>query len=319
MSGLVLGAYVAAPAGLADDAATERDWFARLRDEPLVGGLELAWGRELVAGGGPRLAGLLAPGWGSVVTMMAGVSTRLQADPRYGLASDDEESRLVAVADVVAAHREVVALRSALGPGAVRAVEIQSAPAVAAGASARALAESLRRVLDLDWDGVAVVLEHCDGADGVAPKKGFLPLAAEVAALDEARAAAGATPAGHAVNWARSVIERRSPDGADEAIATLAAAGRLTGLMFSGVAPVATAFGGEWADSHLPVADAGDGSEPASLLTSQRVRRALELAGDAPAYVGAKVAAPKVPGLSLAQRLAPGLATLRAMVGAGAA
>lgn len=313
MTGLVLGAYTAAPPGLADDDASWSQWYARLRDEPLVGGLEIAWDRDLEPGGATRLAAVLEPRWRSVVTMMAGVSARMHDDPRYGLASDHEESRRLAVADVLAAHREITELRAEMGSEAVLAIEIQSAPAATgAAASARAFAASLREILELDWGGVAVVLEHCDASDGVSPQKAFLPLGTEVACLDDAVSTSAGRPlAGHAVNWARSVIERHSPNGAEEAIAHLAEQGRLTGLMFSGVSPVTTAFGRDWADSHLPVADGGPGSEPASLLTAERVGRALRLAGEGLQYLGAKVSAPKTPGLTLDERLAPGLATLR--------
>ncbi|MBN9375288.1 MAG: DUF4862 family protein [Cellulomonas sp.] len=314
MTGFVLGAYVAAPPGFFDDDDLARGWFGLLRDEPLVGGLELAWDRELFADGAGRLAGLVDPGWSSVVTMMAGVSARLSADSRYGLASADEPSRLLAVADVTAAHREIMALRAQLGPHAVRAIQIQSSPSASAGASPDAFTRSLRTVLELGWDDVAVVVEHCDGSDGVQPQKAFLPLRTEIECLQHAAGlAAHGARSGHSVNWARSVIEARSADGAEQAIRTLQDERALTGLMFSGVAPVATAFGGEWRDSHLPVADGGDGSEPASLLTSDRVARALALVGSDVDYVGAKVSARKVAGLALRERLAPSLATLRVM------
>lgn len=317
MNGFVFGAYVAAPPGFLDDGALARDWFGLLRDEPLVGGLEVAWDRELFVGGADRLAALLDPDWTSVVTMMAGVSARLKDDPRYGLASTSEQSRLLAVADVTAAHREIMALREALGPDAVRAIQLQSAPSATSGSSPDAFSRSLRAVLDLGWDGVTVVVEHCDGSDGVRPQKGFLPLRTEVDCLREAGSSTVlGTRTGHTVNWARSVIEARSADGAEQAIVALRGEGVLAGLMFSGVAPVATVFGGEWADSHLPVADGGDGSEPASLLTADRVARAMATVGSDLDYLGAKISAPKVAGLGLRERLAPGLATLRVMAGA---
>jgi len=320
MTGLVLGAYAAAPRWAEVDDATWSEWYTRLRGEPLVGGLEIAWDRDLFAGGAERLAAVLDPRWSSVVTMMAGVSARMVDDSRYGLASDHADSRRLAVADVVAAHGEIMRLRDALGPEAVRAIEVQSAlSAIAAAASARAFGESLREILDLDWQGVAVVVEHCDGADGVLPQKAFLSLGIEVGCLDGAASTSAGRPlVGHAVNWARSVIETRSPDGAEEAISHLAERQLLAGLMFSGVSPVATVFGREWADSHLPVADGASGSEPASLLTAERVGRALKLAGEGLHYLGAKVSAPKTPGLTLAARLAPGLATLRVIAEAAA-
>lgn len=316
MTGLVLGAYTAAPREVGADRAMEREWYARLRAEPLIGGLELAWSRELVANGAERLAPFLDPRWSSVVTMMAGVSARLAADPRYGLASAHQESRHLAVTDVAHAHREIMALRSALGPAAVRAIEIHSAPSVpvpglASDASDRAFTTSLREILALDWQDVAVVIEHCDAFIGVQPQKGFLSLSAELSCLELAASSAGGPRTGHAVNWARSAIEGRSADGAEQAIRLLADKRRLTGLMFSGVSPVATDFGAAWADSHLPVADGGPGSEPHSLLTTERVSRALSLAGSDLTYLGAKIAAPKTPGLGLTDRLAPGLATLR--------
>jgi hypothetical protein len=319
MTRLVLGAYAAAPADLSADAAAEANWYARLRDEPLVGGLELAWDGGLHPDGVQRTGALLDPSWSSVVTMMSGTSTRLLVDPHYGLASDREASRLAAVADVARAHDEIMAVRSLLGPAAVRAIEIQSSPsALTATASERAFVSSLSQVLALDWEDVVVVVEHCDAKDGADPQKGFLPLSAERTCLDEARARASTQlRTGHAINWARSAIEGRAAETPESAINSLSGSGRLAGLMFSGVSPIATVFGGAWADAHLPVADGGPGSEPLSLLTAARVRRALLLAGPIP-YLGAKVSAPKSPGLRHEERLAPGLATLRTISEAAA-
>lgn len=308
MTGLVLGAYTAAPPALAADTVAEESWYSLLREHPIVDGLELAWEDGLHPRGVEHLAALLSPDWRSVVTMMSGTSARLLTDDAYGLASDRPESRALAVEDVRRAHGEILHLRATLGMQAVLAIELQSSPGAAqAAASAESFSTSLGEILAWDWEDVLVVVEHCDAASGVVPQKGFLGLEEEIAALETARVGS-ATRTAHTINWARSAIETHDDDTPARHLDRLRAIGRTGGLMFSGVAPQATVFGGAWADAHLPISDV----EPASLLTPERVRDAVARAGET-LYLGAKVSAPKTDGLALSDRLAPGLATLESI------
>jgi hypothetical protein len=199
-------------------------------------------------------------------------------------------------------------VRDALGPDAVHTVQLQSAPG--SPASAEAFTASLEYALALEWDGLRVVVEHCDARTGLTPQKGFLPLPDEQRALEAAvRAVASPPPTGHTVNWARSVIEEHDALAPERQIARLVADGVLAGIMFSGVAPVDTVFGRAWADAHLPVSAGGAGSEPESLLTPDALRRTLAGAATA-VYLGAKVSAPKTDDIALLDRLNPGITTL---------
>jgi hypothetical protein len=313
MSRYVLGAYAAAPSDLSAHQRDEREWFAALASIPLVGGLELPFDGGLHPSGPKYLAGLLDPSWRSVVTAMSGVSTRLLTDPSYGLASTNEASRMQAISDIAAARSDIVRVRSIRGKDSIIALQLQSAPGARnSRASADALALSLVEILGWDWDGVAISVEHCDAPnENHAPQKGFLSLSEEMIAVNTARERTGAA-IGHTINWARSTIESRDPATPAAQTKTLSNGGSLVGLMFSGVAASATAFGPAWADAHLPVSDAGDGSETHSLLSSDQMVRSLRATGGTELYVGAKVSAPKVE-LPLLDRLKPGVATLRAL------
>lgn len=331
--GLILGAYAAAPADLPASVDAERDWYRRLHSSAGVGGLELAFGDSLHPRGMRNLAALLHPDWRSVVTCIPGTGRILGTDPAYGLASDDDAGRRRAVVGLRAVHGEVLELLGIRGRGSVLAVQVPSAPnRTRAGSSAEALTASLAEIGAWDWQGVALMVEHCDAAavpvaagveaagsdvSTAPPQKGFLTLAEEMLAVAAARRALAAhvqpTVIGHTVNWARSVIETRSVDTVAHQLALLRSAGGPVGLMFSGVSAEPTPFGDAWLDAHLPVAL----SEPRSLLTTGEIRRAFDAAGPLH-YAGVKVGAPQQapqaqhaePG---ADRLAPALMTLEAV------
>jgi hypothetical protein len=315
VTGYILGAYAAATKDLAVTPNDERAWFLALAGQPLVGGLELPFDDGLHPRGAAHLATLLDPSWSSVVTAMSGISTRLLSDSEYGLASTNDSSRRQAIDDIAAARADILSVRSILGADSIRAIQLQSAPgarSASVGEAADALTRSLVEILGWDWEGLLISLEHCDAPGGPrAPQKGFLKFADEVTAVDRAREQSGVS-IGHTINWARSTIESGDPSTPSTQVASAARAGTLVGLMFSGVAPVPTVFGGEWADAHLPVSDAGDGSEPASMLSSAAISDTRAAAGGAERYLGAKVSAPKAD-QPLIDRLKPGFATLRAL------
>ncbi|ACQ82009.1 conserved hypothetical protein [Beutenbergia cavernae DSM 12333] len=233
---------------------------------------------------------LVPAGWGVVVTCIPAVMGRLAADPRYGIASTDEDGRAVAVADVRRALDVARRAAELSGRQRVRAVEIHSAPRDGGG-SATALAASLAELLSVDGAGAQLAIEHCDAArPGRRPEKGFLEIEDELAAID----AVDDPRVGLTVNWGRSAIEGRSASTPEEHVALAASRGRLAGLMFSGASAVAGVGGGAWEDWH--VAPRGAGPTPDdwrdSLLDADRMRRTLAAcAGTAPSYVGMKVTA----------------------------
>lgn len=149
----------------------------------------------------------------------------------------------------------------------MRSVRLHSAPRQG---DPECLAASFDEIDAWDWAGIRLDIEHCDAAvpDHDA-EKGFLSLDDELTVLD--RPGAG----GVVVNWARSAIETRSTDGPIAHLTRAREAGRLRGLMFSGVAAVDSSFGPAWIDAHLPTSTVSR----ESLLTPSEVRRAVRAAG----------------------------------------
>ncbi len=231
-------------------------------------------------------------------------------DPRYGLASTSDEGRGAAIEDVRAIHREVTAIRAVLGDTSVVAVELHSAPVAGAGASsADRFADSLAEIAAWDWGAIRLVLEHADAlVDWHPPQKGWLSLEVELAATELAAERTGRSIS-HTVNWGRSAIETQDGEGPQDHLRRLLAVGSLAGFMVSGASGLATGRSTPWQDVHLAV----DTVEPESFLTEAALERALTTIADADLhYLGVKVG--KAVGSSTpAERLAPGLATLRTL------
>ncbi|MES2171197.1 MAG: DUF4862 family protein [Actinomycetota bacterium] len=311
VNGYLYAAYNAAPATLSTDSRAEDQWYALLRGEPLIGGLELSFNGTFHPKGVSRLAGLLDPKWACVVTDVPGTIENVKRDPRYGLASTDIDSRARAVDDVRSLLIEIHRLHERIGEPVVAAVELHSAPmAMIERSSKDIFADSLAEIASWSWGPVELVIEHADAlVDAHPPQKGYLALAAEIEAAGSASARSGRA-IGHSVNWGRSAIEAGSSAGPEEHVRALASRSLLRGLMFSGASARATDWSEPWQDSHLPIAE----REPNSLLTVESVRASLMAARTAKLeFLGVKVGAGVVPDDSLAARLAPGLATLAAV------
>jgi hypothetical protein len=289
-----VGAYPLLPK-TGDRRAAYRRLVRRAAEQPWFRGLEVPFHGELDVA---ELAELLGAGHQAVVTGIPGVVARLAADPEFGLASLHGEGRQRAVAFVRDTRDAIARLDDTLGRQAVRAVLIHSSSAAGTG-SAEAFARSLVELAAWDWDGVAVLVEHCDAArPGLTPAKGFLPLADEVTAIADLDAP---DRLGILVNWGRSAIEGRDAARAAEHIALARGEGMLRGLMFSGCSASPGARGGAWADSHLPPAPV----EPASILSAETARQAMAAAGNAAALdvVGMKIGAPADADLAERERI----------------
>lgn len=273
MKHLVVGAYAALPAERAD----QERFYEELAGRGLANALEipfvdtlhadLAWFTSQVQGRFTR----------SVVTAIPGTMQRVWRDAAFGLASPDEEGRARAVAWLTEIRRAAEELNERTGEQSIAWLHIHSAPSVIA--DGEAFARSLTELSEAQGFTTELVVEHCDAhSPDIQGEKRFLSLAAELDA---------APGFGFAVNWGRSALEAHDPERPRQHVSTLAAQGRLRGLMFSGAGAVANQWGAAWADLHLPLSS----DEPSSLMTPQRVAECLAAAGD-PSYVGAKVQVP---------------------------
>ena len=292
-AGLIVGAYASSPTAGRWDPAVESEYLDGLAGVPGIRGLELPWLGSLHPHDEPWLLANLPPRWQVVLTSVGYTVAAVARDPTHGLASDDAEGRRAAVANVADMLAGVRRLNDSAGNAVVTAVELQAGPGPHPGssASAAALATSLAEIGAWDWEGAAVLLEHCDArVPGQVHAKGFLPLGDEIAAIRSSGA-----PVGVALNWGRSAIELRSSARVHEHLREARDAGLLRALMFSGVAGRPSAYGDAWADAHLPFApepgatDHAAYAEPASVLTVGLARSAVAEAGEL-LYSGIKFA-----------------------------
>ncbi|MCZ4303051.1 DUF4862 family protein [Microbacterium oxydans] len=276
---VLVSAYPASPAHARWDPALEAELLPALCALPGVGGLEVPW----MGGLHPHDdAWFLAnvPAVALAVTPIPFVMRRLGDDPRYGLASVDEDGRAAAIADLQRVAADVARINDE-SAASVAVVMVHTAPR-AAGAG-EPLVRSLHEIAAFEWSGARLVVEHCDAfVFGQVPEKGFLTLDEEITAIRAAE-----VPIGLWLNWGRSAIELRHADAVTAQIATAAASGLLTGLAFSGAAPVQGPYGAAWVDAHLPIASTHP--ESGSLLDEAQVVEALTAAGHVD-WLGLKVA-----------------------------
>ncbi|GAA1001433.1 DUF4862 family protein [Subtercola frigoramans] len=284
MTRIVVSAYNAAPAGLDADTQLQHKWYKRLRDDPRIGGLELAFAAGcLHAQGNAALAGLLDPAWRNSVSLMPFTLARNGLDPAYGLASLDDSARRAAVDDVRSAFETISAFRHDHGDGSITSVGLQSAPR-ADRSSPDSLRESLSEITAWNWDGVGLLLEHSDALrPGQKPEKGYLDFDAEWQIIHELNRSGA--PVRHLLNWGRSAIEGRSDA---TPLAHLAEAGsQLGAYAFSGASGSTSARSVEWQDVHLGLAR----DEPVSLLDEKHIRDVIRALPNDLSYLGVKVGA----------------------------
>ena len=274
---LVLGTYALAWGRSPAEHAEVVDAAAK---EVFVDGLEVPWtGAEAML----DLVDVLRTrlDWQIVVTCLPRTLAQLAGRSRFGLASPDLDGRRAALTDAASLRSAVASLNDAVGRSAVSAIEVHSAPAPQDASSARtALGRSLDTIAGWDWDGAQILLEHVDAKvpDHV-PSKGFLSLEDEIDVVS-----GGSLPVGVLINWGRSAIELRSAAHVVDHLAMARESGVLRGLIFSGASPVATDYGGSWADQHLPPSS----HEKDSLLTADMMDAALRVAGPVE-YTGVKM------------------------------
>jgi hypothetical protein len=302
-----VGAYAAAPGLHGWNPADEGKFLTGVLGLDGVAGLEVPFAGTLHKNDESWFLQHLPATAEYIVTTIPGTAARLQRDPTFGLASTSTAGRKAAVEfageALDAAHR----LSAHAGGAAIRALELHAAPVAENGrASVSALTDSLVEISSWDWQGVQIVLEHCDAfRPGRPPAKGYMALEAEMEAVSRANERTGRSMT-LAINWGRSVIEQRTPVAAVEQVSLLRQAGLLGGLVLSGCSDADTRFGPAWADVHVPPAPptpesdtsgifgSSDVLEPASLMTAAHIRECLEAAGteQRTGFRGIKVAAP---------------------------
>ncbi|MBL8697034.1 MAG: DUF4862 family protein [Alphaproteobacteria bacterium] len=291
----LIGAYAMSPAGAQWDEALEGRYIDGLKALPFMGGIEVPFFSALHRWDEDFFFRNADPGWDYVANPIPSVMGTLPKNPKFGLASTDEDGRRAALAAMEKVNAAVRRVNDRLGRRAFRAVELQSAPTggrLNGGASPAAFTRSLVELGDWQWDGAELSVEHCDSAQhGVAPQKGFLTIEEEIAAITAANRSL-AKPIGGSINWGRSVIDGRSVDTVARHTALLLAAGLMRGIILSGASGADTPYGA-WADTHMPhgpepYVDAG---EPGALMTEREIAAFFaQTRGTNLTFVGIKIA-----------------------------
>ncbi|MBZ9612428.1 DUF4862 family protein [Rheinheimera maricola] len=289
-----LGAYAASPNHNGWNPELETEFYNQLKALPNVKGLEHPFLGRLHQHDDNWFLANIHPDWDYVFTCIPGIMTALGQNPMFGLASEDGNGRAEALAFMQQACAAISKLNTHLGRQAVTAIQIQTAPARhKAAASKAALKASLQTMLEWDWHGARIVIEHCDAYVAEhAPSKGFLTLDDELEVIIQLNTQLStAQHLGMVINWGRSVFETRRTEGALEHIAAAKAAGVLSGLMFSGVSDQDSEYGA-WRDSHQPpqTSELVNAGEPGSWMTEQAMHRCLAASDAADLLVlGAKI------------------------------
>jgi len=275
-----IGAYASSPCGDQWNPELEATFYTEVKKLPNVQGLEHPFLGSLHPHDDQWFLDNIDPNWNYVFTCIPGTMNELSKNPDFGLASSNETGRNAALAFLDNARNAIKKLNSFLGRNAVTAIQIHSAPSQNYASSSKAhFQTSLETLLDWDWYGAKVVIEHCDTLTTEhAPAKGFLTIKEEIEAIKSANAESKNT-AGIIINWGRSVIETHQVDGAIEHITQAKNSGLLSGIMFSGVSDQETEFGA-WQDTHMPPSALTESStgEPTSLMTPKEMHLCLNSA-----------------------------------------
>ncbi len=276
----IVGAYATAPSLVSENRNSEQEFYRKLIiDIPEIRGLEIPfWGEGIHRFGSDFLLDIINPNWENVLSCIPGTMSKLAKNPKFGLASDDENGRVEAIAMHKRANQVLHKMNECYGRQSVIAVQITTAPSTPVGGVSSSMDSFLRsmdEILGWDWCGTKIVIEHCDASIIDQPfEKGFFTLEKEIEALS---VLSSANTLGVTINWARSAIEGRSPSKPVEHLKLASKYNLLSGLIFSSVSDFDERYG-SWADTHMPFAQSYDVQhyEENSLLTRENVMNTLK-------------------------------------------
>lgn len=314
---LFLGAYATSPTLFKWDKNKEKEYLVSIKNNLNIRGLELPFWGELHVHDEEFFLSLLDPKWEYVLTCLPGTMKALEINPNFGIASDDEKSRLEAIEFYRNANKAVLKLNNYFYEEKVVNVVLASAPSlknVDISSSSKSLIKSLHEIANWNWFGAKLVIEHCDSGREKNPVKGFLSLDEEIEAILEVNKSS-ITPIGLTINWARSAIETRSELGPIKHVKKAYENNILRGVMFSGTSPNSELYG-EWSDLHLPVAkEKGiEYYEIDSLLNLDSIRNTLkECDIDNLSYIGVKVLSIPIEESSINKRIGTNRDTLKVL------
>ncbi len=290
----IIGAYATAPSLNSNDKSLESSFYNKLiKSIPQIEGLELPFfGSSIHQFGSDFLLKFIKPEWNNVLTCIPGVMANLSKNPHFGIASDNNHGRVDAVDMYKRANQFVHKINDIYGKQSIIAVQLSTAPSTpfkGVSSSKKSLVKSMNEILNLDWQGAKIVIEHVDSScNNLAFEKGFLTLKNEIEVLSTF---SDIYDVGITINWARSAIEGKDIYMPLEHIKLAIKSNLLRGLIFSGVSDNDKNYGC-WKDMHMPFAKSYDVKyfEENSLLTHENISKTLKLVDlNALDYLGIKL------------------------------
>ena len=266
-----ISAYATSQVLHAWDEAVETPYFQALAADPRVIGIEVPCLLDREAYPITWLKKNVPEHWSINLTSLPAVMQLAASNPKAGLAATSGIDRKIAVELIQKMQCYAEELQQAFERTVVKSMNLYSSPQNSAACqqgSKEALQRSLTEVKKMNWDGIALNLEHCDAvASSHAPDKGFLSLDDEIKVLE----AVGGI--GLIFNWGRSAIEAHSADGPLRHLRQALSHHLLRGFVFSGCAADPNSPYGDWKDRHAPPRPLC----PESLLGEKEIGEVLKL------------------------------------------
>lgn len=275
-----IGAYATSPCLATWNINAETAYYEGIKQIPFVRGLEHPFWGTLHKFDEDWFLRSIDKLWDYIFTCIPGTMEEMKKNENFGLASDDIEGRLSAVAYTERAYRAIKKLNEFLGRNAVLAVELHSAPnrsIKGVSSSKNSFINSLIEINSWDWGKTRLIVEHCDAwKSGLVPEKGFLLIEDEIDAIKKINLDEKVRKINMLINWGRSAIEGRSVNEVIKHIQIAKEHDLLNGLIFSGCSDQNSLYG-KWKDMHVPPAKALDNRyyEEESLMNYDNMKEAL--------------------------------------------
>ncbi|MCV3430653.1 DUF4862 family protein [Campylobacter lari] len=252
-----VGAYTSSPTLFKWDYQQEQSFFTLLKSSVKIKGLELPYYGQLHLHDEEKFLRLLDENWRYVITAIPGNMEKISNNINFGLASNDSKGSLEAICFYSNIAKVIEKINSHFGGNRVDFVSIATSPSIKkslASSSADSLYNSLKILLDLNWNGAKLMIEHCDSGKNEWAIKGFLSLEDEIDVVCKLRQEG--YNVGITLNWGRSAIEYKDKNGILKHLDQIIENNLDYALMFSGVSNETKSAYGIWQDLHAPIASA---------------------------------------------------------------
>ncbi|HHY1437486.1 TPA: DUF4862 family protein [Campylobacter jejuni] len=254
-----VGAYTSSPTLFKWDYQQEQSFFNLLKSSIKIKGLELPYYGQLHLYDEKKFLQLMDENWRYVVTAIPGNMEKISNNIDFGLASNDNKARLEAVSFYSNIIKAIAKINCYFGENKVDFVSIATSPSIRKSLvsdSVGNLYNSLKTLLDLNWDGAKLMIEHCDSGRNEWAIKGFMNLEDEIEVVGKLKQEG--YNIGITLNWGRSAIEYKNKNGILKHLDLIIENNLDYALMFSGVCNSKKSAYGMWQDLHAPIASANE-------------------------------------------------------------